>query len=98
MVRMNTLHIEHPISDFSTWSAAYARFAPRRRAGGVLAERVTRPVDDPRYVVVDLDFGTREEAEAFLAFLRAEVWSDPDRSPALAGTPVTRVLEVQPVG
>ena len=90
---MSTLHIEHPISDFSTWTAAFARFAPRRTAGGVLAERVSRPVDDPRFVVVDLDFGSRTEAEAFLHVLRTEVWSDPERSPALAGAPVARVLE-----
>ena len=98
MDAMTTLRIEHPITDLATWSAAFARFAPRRLAGGVVAERVTRPVEDPGYVLVDLDFATRAEAEAFLAFLRAEVWSSPDRSPALAGTPVTRVLEEAPLG
>lgn len=90
---MSTLHIEHPITDFTTWSEAFARFAPRRREGGVVAERVTRPVDDPRYVVVQLDFTSRAEAEQFLDFLRREVWATPDRSPALAGAPRTHVLE-----
>lgn len=90
---MTTLHIEHPVTDFSTWSVAFDRFAGMRREGGVCGERVSRPVDDDRYVVVDLDFPTREQAERFLGLLRTRVWSSPDRSPALAGTPRTRLLE-----
>ena len=90
---MSTLHIEHPITDFATWSAAYDRFADRRRLAGVSAERVQRPVDDEHYVVVDLDFPSREQAQRFLAFLETTVWCSRDASPALAGTPRTRVLE-----
>lgn len=90
---MSTLHIEHPVTDFATWREAFGRFDVRRREGGVVAERVTRPVDDPAYVVVQLDFVTRDQAEAFLAFLHRKVWSTPERSPALAGTPRTHVLE-----
>ena len=44
-------------------------FADRRRAAGVRHERVCRPIDDPHYVVVDLDFDQTEQAEAFLGFL-----------------------------
>ena len=32
---MATLHIEHPITDFDTWNAAFARFADARRRAGV---------------------------------------------------------------
>ncbi len=90
---MPTLHIEHPITDFDTWSAAFGRFADARRGAGVRAERVQQPVDDPRYVVVDLDFDTREQAGAFLQFLKAQVWGVPENAPALAGTPQTLILE-----
>ena len=93
---MITLQIEHPVTDLSTWQAAFDRFAERRRQGGVSAERVQRPVDDDRYVVIDLDFPTREQAEGFLGFLESTVWASRDSSPALAGTPRTRILE--PVG
>jgi hypothetical protein len=55
---------------------------------------VRRPVDDPRYVVVDLDFETNEEAEAFLRFLKNQVWSIPENAPALAGSPQTMILEL----
>jgi len=90
---MTTLHIEHPITDFATWRGAYDRFADRRRQAGVTAERVAQPVDDDRYVVVDLDFPTREQAQRFLGFLESTVWASRESSPALAGTPRARLLE-----
>jgi hypothetical protein len=90
---MSTLHIEHPITDLVVWRAAFDRFADRRRQGGVFAERVQQPVDDDHYVVIDLDFATREQAERFLGFLQSTVWASPDSSPALAGAPQTRILE-----
>lgn len=93
---MPTLHIEHPITDFGTWSTAFGRFAEARRQAGVRAQRIQRPVGDPRYVVVDLDFGTRREAEAFLRFLKAQVWGNPENAPALAGSPQAMILEPAP--
>jgi len=45
-------------------------------------------------VVIDLDFNTTEEAAKFLGFLRAQVWSSRDNSPALVGTPQARILEL----
>lgn len=93
---MTTLHIEHPITDIGVWRTAFDRFAERRVQAGVRAERVQQPVDDDHYVVVDLDFGTRDQAERFLGFLESTVWASRDASPALAGTPRTRILE--PVG
>jgi len=89
---MPTLHIEHPITDLAVWRAAFDRFADHRRQGGVSAERVLQPVDDDRYVLIDLDFPTREQAERFLGFLKSTVWSSPESSPALAGTPLSRIL------
>jgi hypothetical protein len=90
---MTTLHIEHPVTDLAVWRAAFDRFAERRRQGGVAAERVQRPVDDDHYVVIDLDFATREQAEHFLGFLQSTVWTSRDSSPALAGTPLTRLQD-----
>jgi hypothetical protein len=89
-----TLHIEHPITDFGTWSAAYDRFAGGRQQAGVRSERVARPVDDDHYVVIDLDFAARDQAERFLGFLQSTVWASRDASPALAGKPLTRILEM----
>jgi hypothetical protein len=88
-----TLHIEHAITDYGTWNAAFQRFAEFRQQSGVRGQRVQQPVGDPRYVVIDLDFDTLSEAEKFLGFLQANVWSSSGNAPALAGTPQTRILE-----
>jgi hypothetical protein len=90
---MTTLHIEHPIHDFAMWKAAFDGLADYRGRAGVLSTRVAQPVDDTQYIVVDLDFADAEQATAFLGFLRASVWSTPERSPALAGVITARILE-----
>jgi hypothetical protein len=91
---MVTLHIEHAISDYDTWKQAFDRFADMRRDSGVLRHRIHQPVDDARYVLIDLDFGTRDEAAKFLDFLTTRVWSTPSSAPALVGTPQTRIQEL----
>jgi hypothetical protein len=59
----------------------------------VRAESVQQPVDNSGYIVVDLEFGTVEEADAFLRFLEEQVWALPESAPALAGVPQTMILE-----
>ena len=93
---MNTLHIEHAVTDFDLWSKAFGRFAGIRHDAGVRAERVSRPVDDSRYVLVDLDFDTFDAAHAFLQFLTTKVWAVQENAPALSGTPHTKIMEVVP--
>lgn len=90
---MATLHIEHRITDFDTWTSAFNRFAEARREAGVRAQRVQRPVDDPAYVVIDLDFDTTDQAKEFLRFLNNNVWAIRDNAPALVGSPETMILE-----
>ncbi len=94
---MTTLHIEHPITDYDTWLAAFDRFAGARRQAGVTGGRVARPVDDPRYVVVSLDFDTAERAAGFLRFLETTVWASPANAPGLDGRPRTALLEAERV-
>ena len=90
---MPILAIEHAISDFDTWSAAFGRLQAARDRAGVRAHRVRRPVDDPNYVLIELDFDTLPQAQSFLGFLESDVWSTPGKSPALTGTPQTKILE-----
>ena len=92
---MNTLRIEHPITDYSTWKQAFDRFADMREASGVRSHTIRRPVDDPQYVIADLDFDSIGEASAFLEKLRTRVWANPENSPALAGDPTTRILATE---
>ncbi|MFA6577339.1 MAG: hypothetical protein WCS84_18095 [Nocardioides sp.] len=95
---MPTLFIEHTISDFSTWYDAFLRFAEHRRQAGVVRERIRQPVDDPHYVMVDLEFPTLAEARSFQQFLETMVWSTPANSPALVGSPRARIVGPAPVG
>jgi len=89
---MATLHIEHPISDLETWLGAFNQFADARRDAGVSAQRLYQPVDDAKYIVLQLDFDSEHEAEAFKEFLETVVWQSRDLSPGLAGVPQARVL------
>ena len=94
---MATLHIEHAITDYATWKTAFDRFAERRTAAGVTAQRIQQPVDDPRSVMLQLDFDSPQQAIAFRGFLESQVWSTPANSPGLAGSQRAVVL-VEPAG
>lgn len=89
---MATLQVEHAISDFDVWKKAFEADPVRRKESGVRRYRVFRPVDDPRYVKIDLDFDSADEAEAFRAALQ-RLWSSGRAAPALAGSPQAQILE-----
>ena len=84
---MYTLQIEHGIKDFGLWKAAFDRDPVNRAASGVTAHRISRPVDDPHYVVVELDFERRAQAEALLANLQANGLEFLRRGPRAPGCP-----------
>lgn len=89
---MATLHIEHAITDLTTWLGAFARFEEARNKAGVRAQRVFQPVDDDKYIYVELDFDGMDQADAFKRFLETTVWASAEASPALDGRPTARVL------
>lgn len=70
---MPTVQIEHAIRDFDGWKVAFDRDPVGRAASGVRRYRVYRPVDDARYVIIELDFDEREAAEAFVTTMRG-IW------------------------
>ncbi|MEO6317330.1 MAG: hypothetical protein ABIP36_00965 [Acidimicrobiales bacterium] len=90
---MTRLHIEHAITDLSTWLDAFNSFGQARRDAGMTAQQVHQPIDDDKYIVVDLDFASVEAANKFKEFLEQVIWQTPDMSPGLAGAPRARVLE-----
>ncbi|HPU38976.1 MAG TPA: hypothetical protein PLS63_05340 [Microthrixaceae bacterium] len=95
---MWTLHIEHPITDLDTWLGAFNSFTDARRNAGVRAHRIRQPVDDPCYIVVDLEFEDDEAALSFKAFLEDVIWQSKELSPGLHGVPTARLLhDVDPV-
>lgn len=93
---MATLHIEHPITDFPSWKAAFDRFAQQRVQAGVMAHRIHQPHDDAAYIVLQLDFPSIGQAQAFQTFLETQVWSVPANAPGPSGVPRARVLVKAP--
>ncbi len=90
---MPIVQIEHPVSAYETWKAAFDRDPAGREASGVRRYQVYRPINDPAYVAVDLEFDTRAEAETFQLGLQA-MWRSPGALRALAGTPRSRIVDV----
>ncbi len=71
---MPILRIEHPVPDFDGWKRAFDSDPVGRERSGVKRYQIFRSMDDPSYVLIDLEFDTKTEAEALLAAMR-QVWS-----------------------
>lgn len=70
---MVILRIEHPVPDYATWKQAFDSDPVGRQRSGVRRFQLLRSLDDPKFVMIDLEFDTQGEAEALLAAMR-EVW------------------------
>jgi len=86
-----TLRIEHTVPDFESWKTMFDNDPLRREASGVRRYRILRAVDDPRYVMIDMEFDTRAEAEALLANLRT-LWAGP--AAAVSSNQRARVTDI----
>ena len=67
---MHILRIEHPVPDFDAWKKAFDDDPLGRKRSGVRRYRVLRAVDDPRYVLIDLEFDSLAQAESTQRALR----------------------------
>ena len=70
---MVVLPIEHPVPSFDAFFQAFDSDPVGRERSGVRRYRVLRPMDNPNYAMVDLEFDNSSKAETFLAAMR-EVW------------------------
>lgn len=91
------LRIEHPVPNFDAWKEAFDSDPVGRERSGVRRYRILRPLDDSNYVMIDLEFDSSDEAEAFLASLR-ELWRRVDvmRDPRAQIVEVLESKEVKP--
>jgi hypothetical protein len=60
----------------------------------VRRHRIFQPSDDPNYIVLDLEFESEGGAEAYLEWVRCEVWSSREASRAVAGGPQQHIAKV----
>lgn len=70
---MYILRIEHPVPNYAGWKQAFDSDPVGREKLGVRRYQILRAVDDPNYVMIDLEFDTISQAEALLAAMRV-VW------------------------
>ena len=88
---MTILQIQHATRDFDAWKQSFESDPVGREQGGVRRYRILRGTDDPNFAVIELEFDSSGEAEAFGAKLR-ELWGRVGDELGLEG-PQARVLE-----
>jgi hypothetical protein len=88
---MPILRIEHPVPDFDGWKRAFDDDPAGRERSGVRRYRILRSMDDPNYVMIDLELDSKAEADALLAAMR-RVWARVEGS--VMRDPQARIVEV----
>ena len=88
---MYQLRIEHTVPDYNNWKRAFDSDPINRKKMGVRHYRILRPIDNPNYVIIDLDFDSAQNAEALLAAMR-EVWKDVEGK--IMMNPQVRISEI----
>jgi hypothetical protein len=86
------VRIEHPVGDFEAWKEAFDSDPVGRQRSGVRRYRILRPRDDPKFVMIDLEFDQAAEAEAFQSAMR-ELWSGAQAQRVMED-PRIRIVEV----
>lgn len=84
------LRIQHSVPNFDRWKDAFDSDPMDRKAAGVRRYQIHRPVGDPNYVIVDLEFDSVAEASRLLERLR-ELWTGPGG--AVMRNPEARIIE-----
>ena len=88
---MPILRIEHSVPDFNYWKRAFDSDPADRKGSGVRRYQVLRSVEDPNYVMIDLEFDSTEEADGLLAKMR-RVWSSGEGQKVMRN-PQARIVE-----
>jgi hypothetical protein len=88
---MPTVRIEHAVPNFDQWKRAFDSDPVGRKASGVRRYQVLRAQDDPNLVMIDLDFDSLDEADAFLRAMEM-VWAGPAK--AVMQNPRARVADI----
>jgi hypothetical protein len=88
---MIILQIEHPVPNFEGWKKAFENDPVGREKGGVTRYRIYKKIDNPNYVVVDLEFAQQVQAETFLELLK-KLWGTVEGT--VMNRPHARILEI----
>lgn len=70
---MILLHIEHSTPNFAEWKASFDNFAALRQQSGARRYRIERPIDNPNFAMIELEFDNVRDAQSLLAAVQ-QVW------------------------
>ncbi|MFN2602185.1 MAG: hypothetical protein ABR582_05450 [Gemmatimonadaceae bacterium] len=76
---MPVVRIEHKVASFDKWKQAFDSDPANRKASGVRRYQVGRLQNDRDYVMIDLEFETNREAEAFVQTMQ-RIWEGPGKA------------------
>jgi hypothetical protein len=88
---MPVVRIEHSVPSFEKWKQAFDSDPADRRGSGVRRYQILRLQNDPTYVMIDLEFDSAGEAEAFLRTMQ-RIWAGPGK--AVMQNPTGRIAEL----
>ena len=87
---MIVLQIEHPVPNFNSWKKTFDSDPVNRKESGVRRYRVSKLIDNPNYVIVELEFDNLENAEALLEALK-KLWNNVEGK--IMMNPQSRIIE-----
>jgi hypothetical protein len=88
---MIILQLEHPVANFDGWKKAFENDPIGRQRGGVVRYNILKKIDDPNYVIINLEFEQQEQAESFLELLK-QLWGKVEGS--VMNRPQARILQL----
>jgi hypothetical protein len=88
---MILLHIEHEVPSFEGWKKAFDSDPLNRKKSGVRRYKIFQLIDNPNFVVVDLEFDDLKEAEDSFAALQI-LWKKVEGK--IMANPQTRMLKL----
>ena len=87
---MPILRIEHAVPDFGKWKRVFDSDPADRKGSGVRRYQILRAHDNPNDVLIDLEFDSLGQAEAFARTME-RLWSGPGKAVMLG--PRARIFD-----
>jgi hypothetical protein len=70
---MILLHVEHATPNFEAWKTSFDSYAALRQQSSVRRYRIVRPIDNPNFAMIDLEFDSVGEAQSLLGAVQ-QLW------------------------
>ena len=83
---MTVLAVQQTVADYTAWKAGYDNHGASRKEHGALRDQVLRSAEDPKNLLVLIEFGSLDDAQAFV--------NDPSLKEAMASAGVIGVPDI----